>query len=158
MQAGRQAARLTGPDCPVQVRLGVSCSWSPCLPAPSTLILVPRRAHHAVEFCLRAVTLRSLLCHAGLAGPTCLPGHLALLDIVLDIWCLHPGVSRLSATRQPTKTASHSKGHLGCSSQIHRTSQAHRHPEKGFISDQQLHPLHLEAIGRKIQAHCWPTP
>lgn len=156
--AGWQAARLTALDCPGQgqVRLGcqlVLVSMSACS--------ISARVHHAVEFWLRLVTLSCLLCPAGLAGPACLPGLPALLEIVPRTSNLHLGVSSSSATRQPARLVSHPGRPLGCSSQLHRTSQAQGHPEKGFISEQQLHPLHplhLEAIGRRIQAHCWPAP
>lgn len=95
-----------------------------------------------------------MLCPAGLVGPACLPGLPALLDIVPGTLSLHLGVSSLSATRQPTRLISHPGRPLGCSSQLHRTSQAQQHPEKGFISEQQLHSphsLHLGAIGRKLK-------
>lgn len=114
MQAGRQAARAY-----------CSCSSSPgetwcqlllVSMSACSIYTHPRASPGPItplSFVSGAVTLRSLLCHAGLAGPACLPDLPALLDIVLEIWSLHPGVSSLTATRQPTKTISHSGGTLG---------------------------------------------
>lgn len=110
MQAGRQPGLLTALDCPGQGQVRLGCQLLLFSMSACSIYTHPRalaRVYHAVEFWLRLVTLRSLLCPAGLACCACLPGFPALLDIVPRTLSLHLGLSSLSATRQPTRLVSH---------------------------------------------------
>lgn len=124
-QAGGPAYLL-----PVQVRLGVSCSWPPCLPAPSNPSSCLASSHHAVELGPRLVTLRPSLCPA---GPSRLPGLPALLDIVPGTWSL---ASRpiLSATRGPTNTIRYPQRALGSLfSDPLNSPNKRQYPGKGLV-------------------------
>ena len=160
----KQAGRLPGLLLlPVQVRLGVSCSWPPCLPAPSNPSSCLASPHHAVELWTLLVTLRSLLCCP--AGPARLPGLPARLDIVSgavpgDLEPASRGAYLVCHQRTPPKPSDiYPRGHWGCPSQIRSAGPAdHTRIQERASS---LHnnctlPLLHEAIGQQIEAHSWP--